>query len=406
MSDQKTLLIIGASLAGAKAAEGARSSGYEGRIVLVGSESHLPYERPPLSKDVLRGEKSPDTAQVNDADYYRDNAIELISGVTVDSLDVEKRRAQLSNGDAIGYDSVILATGSEPRRLDVPGAQLGGMHYLRTVDDSLALSAAIKSATRVAVIGAGWIGSEVAASAKQMGADVVLIEPEEVPLHRVLGSQIGGMFAKLHADNGVALRLGVGAAELRGSASVEQVVLSDGSVESADLVVVGIGVVPRTELATAAGLKVDNGIKVDEKLRASVGGVFAAGDVANAWHPHYERHLRVEHWANAQNQGSAAGANAVSDGEAYTRLPYFFSDQYDLGLEYVGYASAEDEVTIRGDFEGREFIAFYHRGGVVTAAMNVNVWDVVDDLRAIITGGRAIDSSRLADPDVPLGELA
>jgi 3-phenylpropionate/trans-cinnamate dioxygenase ferredoxin reductase subunit len=406
MSSQDTLLIIGASLAGAKAAESARGAGFEGRIVLVGAEEHIPYERPPLSKSILRGEDAPDSSQVHDPGYYPEQKIELLTGVTVESLDVEGRRAQLSNGDSIGYSSVVLATGSAPRQLDVPGAQLGGVHYLRTVDDSVALSAAIKAARRVAVIGAGWIGSEVAASAKQMGADVVLIEPADVPLHRVLGAKVGGMFAKLHADHGVELRLGTGVTELRGGDSVQQVVLADGKIEAADLVVIGIGVTPRVELAEAAGLKIDNGVVVDEKLRASASGVYAAGDIANAWHPHYQRHLRTEHWANAQNQGSAAGANAVSDGEAYTRLPYFFSDQYDLGLEYVGYASSDDEVTIRGDFEKREFIAFYHRGGVVTAAMNVNVWDVVDDLRAIITGGKAADLSKLADPDVPLADFA
>ncbi|MCW2547039.1 MAG: NAD(P)/FAD-dependent oxidoreductase, partial [Mycobacterium sp.] len=332
MNSQGTLLIIGASLAGAKAAEAARTTRFEGRIVLVGEETHRPYERPPLSKEVLRGEKAPDTTHVHDSGYYAEHNIELISGVTVDGLDVEGRQAQLSSGDAVGYDSVILATGSAPRRLELPGAQLGGVCYLRTVDDSVGLSAAIKSARRIAVIGAGWIGSEVAASAKQMGADVVLIEPAAVPLQRVLGAEIGGMFSKLHYDNGVELRLGVGVTELRGGDSVEQVVLADGRVESADLVVVGIGVVPRVELAGAAGLKVDTGVVVDEKLRASVAGVYAAGDLANAWHPHYQRHLHIEHWANALNQGSAAGANAVSEGEAYTRLPYFFSDQYDLGL--------------------------------------------------------------------------
>jgi 3-phenylpropionate/trans-cinnamate dioxygenase ferredoxin reductase component len=406
MSSQPTLLIVGASLAGAKAAEAARTTGFEGRIVLVGEETHRPYERPPLSKQVLRGEKDPDTAHVHDSGYYAAHNIELISGVTVESLDVESRQARLSSGDAVGYESVILATGSAPRRLEVPGAQLGGVRYLRTIDDSLGLSAAIKSARRVAVIGAGWIGSEVAASAKQMGADVVLIEPLDLPLQRVLGGRIGGMFAKLHADNGVDLRLGVGAAELRGGDSVEQVILADGRVESADLVVVGIGVVPRVELAAAAGLKIDNGVVVDEKLRASVAGVYAAGDLANAWHPRYQRHLHVEHWANALNQGSTAGANATGEDEAYTRLPYFFSDQYDLGLEYVGHASADDEVVIRGDFEGREFIALYHRDGVVCAAMNVNVWDVVDDLRDIIMGGHAVDLSRLTDPDVPLSDFA
>jgi 3-phenylpropionate/trans-cinnamate dioxygenase ferredoxin reductase subunit len=406
MANQSTLLIVGASLAGAKAAEAARGRGFEGRIVLVGAESHLPYERPPLSKSILRGEDAADSSHVHDDGYYAEHDIELISGVAVESLDLAGHRAQLSNGESIAFDAVVLATGSEPRRLDVPGAQLGGVHYLRTVDDSVRLSAAIKAAGRVAVIGAGWIGSEVAASAKQMGADVVVIEPQAVPLERVLGLEIGSMFSKLHLDNGVGLHLGIGVSELRGGSSVEQVVLADGRVEAADLVVVGIGVQPRVELATAAGLTVDNGVVVDENLAASAPGVYAAGDIANAWHPHYKRRLRVEHWANALNQGSAAGANAVGTPEAYTRLPYFFSDQYDVGLEYVGYASADDQVLIRGDFGAREFIALWHQNGVVSAAMNVNVWDVVEDLRAIITGGKSADLGRLADPDIPLSEFA
>ncbi len=267
------------------------------------------------------------------------------------------------------------------------------MHYLRTVEDSVALHQAITKASRVAVIGAGWIGSEVAASARQMGADVVLIEPLEVPLHRVLGSQVGGVFGQLHSDHGVAMRLGVGVERLQGGSAVEQVVLADGRVEAADVVVAGIGVTPRIELAEAAGLTIDNlagGVVVDQNLQTSAAGIFAAGDIASAFHPHYQRHLRIEHWANALNQGAAAGSNAVSDPKPYTRLPYFFSDQYDLGLEYVGYATAEDaEVVIRGDAGKREFIAFYHRGGLVTAAMNVNIWDVVEDLRAIITAGKA-----------------
>jgi 3-phenylpropionate/trans-cinnamate dioxygenase ferredoxin reductase subunit len=406
MDKQSTLLIVGASLAGAKAAEAARSRGFEGRVILVGAESHLPYERPPLSKSILRGEDAADSSRVHGEGFYAEKNIELISGVQVTGLDAAGHRAELSNGERISYDALILATGSEPRRLELPGAQLGGVHYLRTVDDAVQLSAAIKAAGRVAVIGAGWIGSEVAASAKQMGADVVVVEPQAVPLQRVLGTEIGSMFSKLHLDNGVALHLGIGISELRGGASVEQVVLSDGRVEAADLVVVGIGVQPRVELASAAGLKVDNGVVVDENLQASAPGIFAAGDIANAWHPHYQRHLRVEHWANALNQGGDAGANATGEPEAYSRLPYFFSDQYDVGLEYVGYASPDDQVLIRGDFAGREFIALWHQNGVVSAAMNVNVWDVVEDLRAVITGGKAADLGRLADPDIPLAEFA
>ncbi len=406
MDSSSTLLIVGGGLAGAKAAEAARSGGFEGRVVLVGEEARPPYERPPLSKSILRAEADPDSSQVHDSGYYAEHNIELITGEDVTGLDVAARRAHLGSGDSITYDAVVLATGATPRPLGLPGAHLDGVHYLRTVDQSVRLHEAIEKAGRVAVIGAGWIGSEVAASARQMGAEVVLIEPLKTPLYRVLGAEVGGIFAALHAEHGVHLRVGVGVTELRGGLAVEEVVLADGRVEAADVVVAGVGVDPNVHLAVAAGLAVDNGIIVDENLQSEAPGVFAAGDVADAWHPHFQRRLRVEHWANALNQGAAAGVNATQDPEPYTRLPYFFSDQYDLGMEYVGYATGEDEVIIRGDRETREFIAFYHQGGVVTAAMNVNVWDVVDDLRAIITARRALDPAQLADPSVELSSLA
>jgi 3-phenylpropionate/trans-cinnamate dioxygenase ferredoxin reductase component len=406
MPTDRTLVVVGASLAGAKAAESARENGFDGRVVLVGDEPAPPYERPPLSKAVLRGEAAPDSARVHDADFYESHEIELRSGRTVEALDLDGQEVRLDGGETVPFTSVVLATGAAPRRLSIPGAELAGVHYLRTLDDSLRLAEAIRAARRVAVIGAGWIGSEVAASARQMGADVVIIDPLPVPLQRVLGDELGGVFAQLHADHGAHLRMGTGVTELRGGAAVEQVVLDTGDVEDADLVVVGIGVTPRVELAADAGLDVDNGVVVDEQLRSSAANVFAAGDIASAWHPHFQRHLRVEHWANALNQGATAGANASGGGEAYDRLPYFFSDQYDLGMEYVGYAQPEDDVVVRGSAADREFIAFWQHDGVVTAAMNVNVWDVVDDLKAIITARKAIDASRLADPDVPLAELA
>ncbi len=406
MESTSTLLIVGGGLAGAKAAEGAREGGFEGRIVLVGEEAREPYERPPLSKDILRAEKPSDSSRVHESGYYAEHSIELVTGDAVTALDPGARQAQLASGASVSFDAAVLAMGAAPRSLTVPGADLDGVHYLRTVEDSVRLQQAIKKASRVAVIGAGWIGSEVAASARQMGAEVVLIETLPVPLHRVLGSQVGGMFSELHLDHGVAMRLGVGVDRLQGGSAVEQVVLADGRVEAADVVVAGIGVTPRVELAQAAGLTLENGVVVDENLQTSAPGIYAAGDIANAFHPHYQRRLRTEHWANALNQGSAAGANATGDPKPYTRLPYFYSDQYDLGLEYVGYASAEDQVIIRGDAATREFIAFYHRGGVVTAAMNVNIWDVVEELRAIITAARPVDPARLADPGVALSDLA
>jgi 3-phenylpropionate/trans-cinnamate dioxygenase ferredoxin reductase component len=239
-----------------------------------------------------------------------------------------------------------------------------------------------------------------------MGAEVVLVDPAPVPLQRVLGDEIGEVFRALHADNGVKLRLGLGVTELRGTDTVDEVVLADGAVEAADVVVVGIGVTPRVDLAAAAGLTLDNGVAVDDQLQSSAPGVYAAGDVASAWHPRYRRRLRIEHWANALNQGLTAGANAGGGREPYTRLPYFFSDQYDLGLEYVGHGDPGDAVVVRGSLTEREFIAFWHRGGVVTAAMSVNVWDVVDDLKAIVARGGPLEPDRLADPAVPLGVLA
>jgi 3-phenylpropionate/trans-cinnamate dioxygenase ferredoxin reductase subunit len=401
-----TLAVVGASLAGAKAAEAARGAGYDGRIVLIGDEPGAPYERPPLSKAVLRGEKDADTARVHPDGFYADHGIERVTDHVV-ALDVAARTVSLAGGDAVRFDTAVLATGAAPRRLDVSGAGLAGVHHLRTVDDSLRLRDAIRTASRVAVIGAGWIGSEVAASARQMGADVVLVDPGPVPLRRVLGDEIGEVFRRLHADHGVTLRLGSGVTALRGrSGSVEAVVLDDGRVEAADVVVVGIGVTPRTELADRAGLRVDNGIVVDEHLETGVPGIYAAGDVANAWHPHYGHHLRVEHWANALNQGMTAGRNAAGQRETYTRLPYFFSDQHDLGMEYVGHGDRGDSVTVRGDLDSREFIAYWHRDGIVTAAMNVNVWDVVEDLKAIVEAGTPIDIARLGDPGVPLADLA
>jgi 3-phenylpropionate/trans-cinnamate dioxygenase ferredoxin reductase subunit len=405
----RTLAIIGASLAGAKAAEGAREAGYDGRVVLIGDESALPYERPPLSKKFLRGEAEADEATVQSGEFYKEHDIELLKAEVV-SLDTEQRRVELADGDAITFDTAVLATGAAPRRLDVEGAQLEGIHYLRTVDDSVRLRDAIRRAERVAVVGAGWIGSEVAASAKQMGADVVVIEPLPVPLQRVLGDDIGRVFAKLHADNGVRLRLGTGVRALRGTKAVNEVVLEDGSRERADVVVVGVGVAPRVAprvaLAEAAGLKVDNGVVVDEYLETSAQGIYAAGDVANAHHPHYGRSIRVEHWANALNQGLAAGRNAGGKNDRYDRLPYFFSDQYDLGMEYVGYAEQGDALAVRGDLDSREFIAFWHRGGYVTAATNVNIWDVTDEFKRIIASRRQVDLGQLTDPGVPLSALA
>ena len=297
---------------------------------------------------------------------------------------------------------LLLTTGASPRHLDVPAAGLDGVHYLRTLGDADRLKDAAAHASSVAVIGAGWIGAEVSASLRGLNLPVTLLDAASVPLERALGREVGAVYHGLHSDHGVTMRMGSGLASLHGSGHVREVRTTDGRRIPADLVVVGIGAIPRTELASASGLTVDNGIVVDEYLRTSAPDVFAAGDVANAWHPLYDKHLRVEHWANAQNQGIAAAPNMLGNPMSYQQIPYFFSDQYDLGMEYSGHARTTDQVVFRGDPAGREFIAFWLRDGIVVAGMNVNVWDVTTSIQQLIRDRVAIDPARLADPDIPL----
>jgi 3-phenylpropionate/trans-cinnamate dioxygenase ferredoxin reductase subunit len=405
MSDRPTHVIVGASLAGAKAAETLREEGFDGRVVLIGAEPERPYERPPLSKEYLRGEKEREKVHVHEASFYADRDIELRAGTSVIGLDLAGRAVALEGGERVGFDALLLATGAEPRRLPVPGADLGGVLELRTFADSDRLRERFAGAGRLAVIGAGWIGCEVAASARQMGVEVTLIEQAAVPLERVLGPEVGRIYGEIHADHGVDTRFGVGVERLDGDGAVGRVRLTDGSAVECDLVVAGIGVVPRTGLAEAADLEVENGVVVSERLESSAPGVFAAGDVANAWHPFYGRRVRVEHWANALNQGPAAARAMLGQTVSYDRLPYFFSDQYEVGMEYSGLASASDRVVLRGDAAGREFIAFWLDDGRVVAGMNVNVWDVTGPIQALIRSRAVVDERRLADPGVPLEEL-
>ena len=397
-------MIVGAALAGAKAAETLREEGFDGRVVLLGSEPDRPYERPPLSKDYLRGETEREGPYVHPASFYDEHSIELRLGVTVGGLDVATGEL-LIEGERLEYSRLLLATGAEPRRLPVPGAELDGVHYLRSFDDSDALRAAIESSARVAVVGAGWIGAEVAASARQKGLEVTLIEQLDVPLERVLGREVGEIYGAIHRDQGVELLTGAAVEAIEGSGRAERVRLSGGATVDCDFVVVGIGVAPRVSLAEAAGLEVGDGIHVDELLRTSNEAVFAAGDVAGAWHPFFEQRLRVEHWHNALEQGPAAARSMLGKGEPYDKIPYFFSDQYDVGMEYAGHATDWDEVVFRGDVDGREFVAFWLKDGRVLAGMNVNVWDVTDDIQALIRSRAVVDRERLRDPNTALTEL-
>jgi 3-phenylpropionate/trans-cinnamate dioxygenase ferredoxin reductase subunit len=406
MPTNQTFVIVGASLAGAKAAETLRDEGFGGRVVLIGEEDARPYERPPLSKGYLCGEKGFDAVAVHSADFYDAHDIDLRTSTSVTALEVGSSEVTLDSGERLGYDRLLLATGATPRRLSIPGAELAGVHYLRSLVDADELRQAITAESRVVVIGAGWIGAEAAASARRLGAEVAMVELASVPLERVLGPLVGAIYRDLHIEHGVQLHLGVGVDSLRGTGSVEEVCLSDGSLLPADVVVVGIGVIPRVELAQAAGLELDNGIVVDEHLAASAPGVFAAGDVANAFHPRYGTRVRLEHWSAALNQGPVAAKNMLGDPTAYDRLPYFFSDQYDLGMEYRGWAPIWDQVVFRGDPATREFIAFWIRDGRVRAAMNANIWDAGEPIEALLLSGLPIDLVRLADPDESLAALA
>jgi 3-phenylpropionate/trans-cinnamate dioxygenase ferredoxin reductase component len=405
MTNDQTHIIVGASLAGAKAAETLREEGFDGRVVLVGAEDERPYERPPLSKDYLRGEVGREKVYVHDEGFYAEHDIELRLNTAAVGLNTANREVTLDDGDVLRYDRLLLATGSEPRRLAISGAELDGVMYLRSVHDSDLLHKRVDHGGAVVVVGAGWIGAEVAASARQRGLEVTVIEPASVPLERVMGAEVGAIYRDIHTDQGVEMLMGTGVEAFEGDNAVERVRTSDGRLIECDFVVVGVGVQPRIQLAATAGLEVDNGIVVDEHLQTSAPGVFAAGDVANAHHPFYGERIRVEHWANALHQGPAAARNMLGQADPFERLPYFFSDQYDVGMEYSGFARDWDRVVFRGDPASREFIAFWISDARVVAGMNVNVWDVNDSIRRLVSDRVKVDDRRLADPDVPLDEL-
>jgi 3-phenylpropionate/trans-cinnamate dioxygenase ferredoxin reductase subunit len=375
-------------------------------LVLIGAEAERPYERPPLSKDYLRGESAREKAYVHPEDFYAQHEIDLMTGAAVTAIDPDRATIRLDGGRELGYDKLLLATGAEPRRIPVPGAELEGIHYLRTMADADVLRERLNAGRRVAVVGAGWIGSEFAASARQRGLEVDLIDPLPLPNQRVFGPELGAFYRDVHAQHGVELLLGQGVEAFEGDGSVQRVRTSGGEPVECDFAVVGIGVVPREQLARDAQLEVSNGVVVSDRLESSVPGVFAAGDVANAWHPFFNQRIRVEHWANALNQGPVAAQAMLGEPVSYDRIPYFFSDQYDVGMEYSGYAPAWDQVVFRGDPAGGEFVAFWLHEQQVVAGMNVNVWDVNEHVQALIRSRRPIEPAALADPDTPLEALA
>ncbi len=407
MGEIETVVIVGAGLAGAKAAEALRKDGYDGRVRLFGSEPHRPYIRPPLSKDYLRGDEEVDHVFVHAEAWYAEQRVDLEVSTTVTAIDASAHEIVLDGDRRVGFDRLVIATGSEPRRLDVPGADLDGVRSLRTLEDSDGLRAAAQAASHVVVIGAGWIGAEVAASIRQLGRDVTLIADTSVPLEQVLGTEVGAIFGDVHAQHGVRIVANQRVVAIHGNGGrAAAVQTADGTRIEADLVVAGIGVVPRTQLAEAAGLDVDDGILVDERLETSVAGIFAAGDVANALHPVLGSRVRSEHWDNARRQGRIAARNALGHGEPYARVPYFYSDQFDLSMEYAGFPEAFDRVVFRGEPASGKFLAFWLSDGRVVAGMNVNTHKVNDGISALVAARRPVDVGQLADPAVPLDDLA
>jgi 3-phenylpropionate/trans-cinnamate dioxygenase ferredoxin reductase subunit len=385
-----------------------RERNFDGQIVLCAEEEQLPYERPPLSKEFLAGKKSLSDFTVHDSAWYRENEIELRLDTRVLSVDPAAHTVKLPDNTTVGYDKLLLATGSRSRRLPIPGSDAAGVHYLRTFEDASTLNSALVEGSSLAVVGAGWIGLEVAASARQRGVNVTVLESAKLPLIGALGAEVGTVFATLHREHGVDLRLqsqveAITTAE--GKATGLR--LGDGTNVTADAVLIAVGAQPNVELADQAGLSTgDGGVLVDASLRTSDPDIYAVGDIAAAEHPLLGARIRTEHWANALKQPAVAAAGMLGELAEYTELPYFFTDQYDLGMEYAGHAPTYDRVVFRGDVDGREFVAFWlDAGNRVLAGMNVNIWDVLDDIKSLIRSKRAVDPGKLVDPRAPLGEL-
>jgi 3-phenylpropionate/trans-cinnamate dioxygenase ferredoxin reductase subunit len=403
MDGQAGCVVVGAGFASAHLVQTLRENGYDRPVRLLGNEGKRPYERPPLSKSYLQGNSEADEAFVHDEGWYADHDVDLRPDDPAVSVDRGERTVTSASGEELPYDSLVLATGARPRVPDLPGADLDGVHYLRTLPDSTALRDRLGRDGRWVIVGGGWIGLEVAAAARQAGREVTLLEQAELPLRNVLGEAMGRYFAGMHRDHGVDLRTRATVRGIEGSGGAVTGVRTDDGVVPADLVLMAVGVVPNVDLASDAGLALENGILVDERLRTEDPAVLAAGDVANALNPTLGTRLRVEHWDNAIRQGRLAARTVLGGDDTYDWQPYFFTDQYDLGMEYVGHGGPDDEVVLRGDLDQGEFIAFWLADGVVTAAMNVNIWDVSDDLRAVV--GRSVPAARLSDPGVPLAEL-
>jgi 3-phenylpropionate/trans-cinnamate dioxygenase ferredoxin reductase component len=401
------IVVIGAGLAGAKTVEALRDNGFDGSITLVGCERDLPYERPPLSKDYLLGKAGLHDSEVHDGAWYRERRVDVRAGTVATALDTGAHTVTLADGTALEYDKAVLATGSVPKRPRIPGADATNVHVLRTTGDAELLRQVLDAGGRLVIVGGGWIGMEVAAAARQADVDVTVVESESLPLLKALGAELAEVYLELHLSHGVKFRPGAAVERFEvADGRVVSVELAGGTSLPADAVLLAVGAAPELGLARDAGLDVSDGVLVGADLRTSDPDVWAVGDIAEIDHPVLHRRIRVEHWAWALNQPAVAAAAILGQQAAFDDLPYFFSDQFDVGMEYIGSPDPDASVVFRGSRADREFVAFWLDGQQrVQAGMNVNVWDVVDDVKALILSGRAVDPARLADPAVPLPEV-
>jgi 3-phenylpropionate/trans-cinnamate dioxygenase ferredoxin reductase component len=402
----ETFVIVGAGVAGGGAAAALREEGFDGRVVLIGAEQQPPYERPPLSKEYLRGESSFERALFQPPDFYDENGVETRFGVRATRVDAAEKVVELAGGERVAYDRLLVATGGRNRRFRIPGMDLEGIYSLRTVADSDRIRAEISPGRRAVVVGMGFIGSEVAASLRQSGVDVVVVDRNEVPLRRVLGEEVGRVIEGIHRDHGTSMIFEDTVAAFEGVGRVERATTARGRRIECDFVVVGLGVEPVTDLLADTGAEIDNGVVVDEYLRTGVEGIYAAGDVANHYHPVFGRRIRVEHWQNALKQGPAAARNMLDKDEPYDEVPWFWSDQYEHNLQYAGFHTEWDELVVRGSMEERNFVAFYRKERRVLAAVALNRGRDLRRSMPLIKAREPIDAARLCDLDVDLRALA
>ena len=401
-----TVAIVGASLAGSSAAATLREEGFDGRVVLIGAEPQLPYDRPPLSKNYLRGVTPFEKTLLRPTEFYRERDIEMRLGTTVTRVDAEKRTLALRDGERLAFDQLLIATGGKNKRFPIPGIDLPGVYDLRTVADADRIREAMARGGRAVVVGMGFIGAEVAAAMRQSGLEVVAVEPFKTPLYRALGEEIGRVVEGLHRDNGVEMILDDAVTAFEGSGKVERVVTRNGRRIDCSLAVFGLGIEPATELVAGTPVRVDNGIVVDDQCRTNVPGIFAAGDVANHYHPVCGRQMRVEHWQNGVKQGAAAARSMLGRGQAYDEVHWFWSDQFDANIQYAGFHAAWDRIVVRGSLESRKFLAFYLTGGRVESVVAINQGRDMRRTFAIIKARAVVDPARLEDPNVDLRTLA